>query len=271
MRKWMCSFLAATMTLALLPGAVTAAEDKAAEDADRRDAAQRVAKVHDEALIIGAARLITKQLALRLARDLLAAWGKDAGLGKTWQEDVAEWKDAEAVLMAETATQPIALLANDGWVKDIRAEYVARNFAGEDADTIARHFSSDGGREQLAMIDWFMGEMTLFNYTYTGRFKYDLKGAEAELKELQRVAQPRIPGKDNEIGFSTRNREAFQFVACSPESRYCVGPRYSKMIAIPLQGAIIRHIDEVGAGIKAAMESRRAAVQPFLDAFKARS
>lgn len=165
----------------------------------------------------------------------------------------------------------MALLAADTWVKDIRAEYVANAFAGEDADTIATHFATEGGKAQLAMMDWFMGEMTLFNYTYTGRFKYDLKGAEAELKELQRAAQPRIPGKDNELEFSTKHREAFQFVACSPESRYCVGPRYSRLLAIPLQGAIIRHIDSVGAGIKAAMEARRAAVQPFLDAFKARS
>lgn len=270
MQKWMRNFLMASMTVALLPGALHAA-DKAAEESDRRDAAQRVAKVHDEALIIGAARLITKQLSLNLARELLAGWGRESGLGKTWREGVPEWTEAEARLMAETTTQPMALLAADTWVKDIRTEYVANTFAGEDADTIATHFATEGGKAQVAMMDWFMGEMTLFNYTYTGRFKYDLKGAEAELKELQRAAQPRIPGKDNELEFSTKHREAFQFVACSPESRYCVGPRYSRLIAIPLQGAIIRHIDEVGAGIKAAMEARRPAVQPFLDAFKARS
>jgi hypothetical protein len=270
MQKWMRSFVVASMALALLPVAVNAA-DKAAEESDRRDAAQRVAKAHDEALIVGAARLITKQLSLNLARELLAGWGKESALGKTWKEGVPEWTEAEALLMAETTTQPMALLAADTWVKDIRAEYVANTFAGEDADTIATHFATEGGKAQLAMMDWFMGEMTLFNYTYTGRFKYDLKGAETELKELQRAAQPRIPGKDNELEFSTKHREAFQFVACSPESRYCVGPRYSRLLAIPLQGAIIRHIDSVGAGIKAAMEARRAAVQPFLDAFKARS
>jgi hypothetical protein len=271
MQMWMRKLAGAVLAAVLLPGVALAAETKEEEDADRRSAAQRVAKSHDEALIIGAARLITKQLSITLARELLAAWGKEAGVGPAWKEGAPEWSEAEALLLQETVDAPMALLAQDTWVKDIRTEYVSATFAGEDSDTIANHFASESGKAQLAMMDWFMGEMTLFNYTYSGRFKYDLKGAESELKALQKAAQARIPEKDNELEFSTKHREAFQFVACSPESRYCVGPRYSKLIAIPLQGAIIRHIDGVGLQIKAAMEKRRQAVQPFIDAFRARS
>jgi hypothetical protein len=271
MQMWMRKLACAALAAVLLPGIALAAETKAEEDADRRSAAERVAKSHDEALIIGAARLITKQLSLTLARDLLAAWGKEAGAGAAWKEGVPEWAEAEALLLQETVDAPMALLAQETWVKDIRTEYVSSTFAGEDSDTIANHFASESGKAQLAMMDWFMGEMTLFNYTYSGRFKYDLRGAEGELKALQKAAQARIPEKDNELEFSTKYREAFQFVACSPESRYCVGPRYSKLIAIPLQGAIIRHIDAVGLQIKAAMETRREAVRPFIDAFRARS
>jgi hypothetical protein len=276
MQMWMrriagAAFAAGLLSGVTMSGTAMAAETRAEEDADRRSAAERVAKSHDEALIIGAARLITKQLSLNLARELLAAWGKEAGAGPAWKEGVSEWADAEALLLQETVNAPMALLAQDTWVKEIRTEYVATTFAGEDSDTIANHFASESGKAQLAMMDWFMGETTLFNYTYSGRFKYDLKGAEAELKALQRAAQARIPEKDNELQFSTKHREAFQFVACSPESRYCVGPRYARLIAIPLQGAIIRHIDAVGAQIKAAMEMRREAVRPFIDAFRARS
>ncbi len=271
MQMWMRRLAGALLAAVLLPGVTLAAETKAEENADRRAAAERVAKSHDEALIIGAARLITKQLSLNLARELLAGWGKEAGVGAGWKEGVPEWTEAESLLLKETVEAPMALLARDTWVKEIRTEYVATTFAGEDSDTIATHFASESGKAQLAMMDWFMGETTLFNYTYTGRFKYDLKGAEAELKALQKAAEARIPEKDNELQFSTKYREAFQFVACSPESRYCVGPRYVKLIALPLQGAIIRHIDAVGMQIKAAMEAQRDAVRPFIDAYKARS
>lgn len=268
MSKRMRAAVAAIVALACLPLQAAAGQK---EDDDKRDAVQRVAKAHDEALVVGAARLITKQLSLRLARDLLALWGKQAGLGAGWKEGVPEWQQAEALLMQETTEQPLAQLAQVSWVKSIRETYISNTFAGEDADTIANHFATESGQAQLAMMDWFQGETTLFNYTYTGRFQYDLKGAEAELKALQKVAESRIPEKDNEIGFTTRHREAWQFVACSPESRYCVGPKYAALVGIPMQGAIIRHIDAVGAGIKAAMEARREAVQPFLDAFRARS
>lgn len=264
------AMFAASMSLAAMASTLAFADDKGDDVRNKADAVSRVAKAHDETLIIGAARLITKQLSLRLARNLLTDWGKAEGLGPDWKEDVAEWAAAEALLVRETADRPMALLAQDTWVKGIRETYVSASFAGEEADTIATHFASEGGKAQVAMMDWFMGEMTLFNYTYTGRFKYDLKGAEAELKALQKAAQARIPEKDNELQFSTKHREAFQFVACSPESRYCPGVKYSKLIAIPLQGAIIRHIDEVGAQIQAAMVARRDDVQPYLDAFRSR-
>jgi hypothetical protein len=257
--------------LALLAGAGARADDKAEASQNKREAVQRVADAHDEVLITGAARLIVKQFSIRIARDLLTTWGKEDGLGKAWKPGAPEFDEAERHLIAAATVRPLAQLAQGVWVKDIRTEYVANTFDGESADTIATHFESKSGKAQLAMMDWFMGEMTLFNYTYTGRFQYDLKGAEQELKELQRAAQPRIPKKDNELEFSTLNPEAFQFVACSPESRYCPGVRYARMNAISVQGAILRHIDAVGSEIQESMRGLRGEVQPMIDAFRART
>lgn len=255
---------------AALPPAAGAA-DEAAEDArNKSDAVDRVAKAHDETMIAGTAALIVKQASVRVARQLLDTWGREAGLGKGWKQGEPEWKAAEALLVGTTTPAVIARAFEGGWVKEIRREYVGTAFDGESADTIATHLESKSGQAQIAMMDWFMGEMTLFNYTYTGRFEYDLVGAEAELKALQKAAQPRIPKKDNELEFSTLNPEAFQFVACSPENRYCVGPRYAKLNAVPIQGAIIRRIDAMAAEVQTAMKSMRPQVQPHLDAWRAR-
>jgi hypothetical protein len=172
--------------------------------------------------------------------------------------------------MQETV-EPMNQVATGQWVKTIWSDYVAENFGGEEADVIATHLETQSGQAQVAMMDWFMGETTLFNYTYTGRFQYDLKGAEAELKALQEIAVPRIPEKDNEIGFTTKNRDAWQFVACSPQNPTCMGPRYAKLLGGALQGGLIRHIDAVNKTIEDRMKARREAVQPMMDAFRAAS
>lgn len=256
--------------LGLWAGAGVARADEAQERARNKDeAVQRVVAAHDETMVVGAARLIAKQAALRLARGFLADWGREAGLGEGWNDDAPQWREAEQLLMQRAATGPLDLIAGPAWVKAIRASYIAEGFGGEEADAIATHFETEDGKAQVAMLDWFVGETTLFIYTYTGRFKYDLRGAEAELKALQKGAESRIPGKDNELEFSTKHRAGFQFAACSPQSRYCQGPRYARMLAVPMQGAITRHIDAVGEQIQAAMRELRPQVQPYLEAFRA--
>lgn len=245
-------------------------DDKAELETLKREAAERVARAHNGDLVVGAANLIIKQASIRLARGLLAQWGKEAELGQGWTEAAPQWREAEALLLQETV-EPMQQVSKGEWVKTIWTDYVATSFGGEEADVIATHLETQSGQAQVAMMDWFMGETTLFNYTYTGRFQYDLKGAEAELKALQNIANPRVPEKDNEIGFTTKNRDAWQFVACSPQNPTCMGPRYAKLLGGALQGGLIRHIDSVNKVIDERMKAKRDAVQPLLDAFRAAS
>ncbi len=261
---------AALLILLLPAGSAFAYDEKAEQEILKREAAERVAKAHNQDLVVGAANLIIKQASIRMARGLLAQWGKAAELGKGWTETVPAWKEAEALLMEEIV-EPMKQVSAGQWVKSIWSDYIAQTFSGEEADVIATHLETESGQAQVAMMDWFMGETTLFNYTYTGRFQYDLKGAEAELKALQKIANPRIPAKDNEIGFTTKNRDAWQFVACSPQNPTCMGPRYAKLLGGALQGGLIRHIDSVNKTIEDRMKARRDAVQPMMDAFHAAS
>jgi hypothetical protein len=108
-----------------------------------------------------------------------------------------------------------------------------------------------------------MGETMLFNYSFTDRLDSTLRGSEAELLELQRATQPRIPVED--IYFAGKYPDAFNFVAKG------AGFEYAKMLAIPLAGALIRHIDEVARDVDADLAGRRQEVKPFLDAYKAGS
>jgi len=58
--------------------------------------------------------------------------------------------------------------------------------------------------------------------------------------------------------------------ACSPQSRYCPGPKYWKMLIYPMLGGVIRYVDGVSADIEAQMRAQRPDVQRHIDAFKAR-
>jgi hypothetical protein len=262
--------LAAALSLATATSVAHAdrAAEAAEEAANKQDAVSRVVASHDTTLVVDAGHLILKQEAIRSARALLAEWGREAQLGDRWKSSAKQWKAAEADLIAGADALVKTQFSGGAGLRAVWTSYMVESFGGEEADVIANHFSTQSGKEQLRSMDWFIGEMVLFNYTYTGRFEYDLVGAEAELKAIQKSAAARAPVKDVELDFSSKNPEAFQFIACSPDSRYCPGPKYAKLIAIPILGGLIRHIDEVRDRVDAQLRARRADMQPYFDAFR---
>lgn len=250
----------------LWAGSPVALADESEIESNRKEAVGRVAGVHDLSMIVGTGNLVLKQAGIRTARNLLTAWGREAGLDKSWNENAPDWEAAEAILLSGTDDMIRQRFSGGFQVRNIWSEITESNMDGEEADVVANHFESEAGREQLSMMDWFLSETVLFTYTYSERFRYDLKGAEFEQKELQNIMQPKIPKKDNEIDFSTRNPEAFRFVACSPQSPYCPGVKYAKILAGKVVGGIVTYIDGIMADIERDVRSRRPLVQPIIDA-----
>jgi len=244
------------------------AADDAESERYTREAIERLVDSHDTMLVLGGGKLMIKQAAIRSARKLLGQWGREAGLGGDWWDDAPEYRAAKAQLLALADEIIERRYASGVWLKQAWTEYTARELDGEQADVIASHFQTEGGRKMRMLMDWYMGEMVLFNYTFTDRFEYELRDAERELRALQQEAQKRIPIED--VEFTSRYPESFQFIACSPDSRYCPSIKYWKMLIYPLMGEIIRYIDSVSSDIEARMLTRRAEVQPLIESFKAR-
>ena len=234
---------------------------QAEREQNKKDAVDRVVDSHDFTLVLGVGRFYLKQSAIKSARRLLGQWGREAGLGAGWNLDAPQWQRAEAVLLGHASALQAQRFDHTVWIGETWYEYVSHEFNGEQADVIASHFQTEGGRLQRQLLDWYMGETMLFNYSFTDRLDSTLRGSEAELLELQRATQPRIPVED--IYFASKYPDAFNFVAKGP------GFEYAKMLAIPLAGALIRHIDELAHDVDADLASRRGEVQPFLDAHKA--
>ena len=228
---------------------------------NKEDAVERVVDSHDFTLVLGVGRFYLKQSAIKSARRLLAQWGRDAGLGAGWNFDAPQWQGAEAVLLGHASALQAQRFDHTAWIGQTWHEYVSRSFDGEQADVIASHFQTEGGRLQRQLLDWYMGETMLFNYSFTDRLDSTLRGSEAELLELQRATHPRIPVGD--IFFASKYPDAFNFVAKGP------GFEYAKMLSIPLAGALIRHIDDLARDVDIDLAGRHDEVQPFLDAYKA--
>jgi len=252
-------------TLASLVFAQSNGED---QEANKREAVQRVVESHDTTLLLGGGRLMIKQAAVRSARRLLREWGQEAGLRGEWWDDAPEYRASKAELLSLADATIERSYASGAWLKTIWYEYTAKELNGEAADQIAEVFKTEGGRRTRMLMDWYLGEMILFNYTFTDRFDYELADAERELKALQVEAQKRLPRED--VEFTSRYPEAFQFLACSPDSRYCPGPKYWKMLILPLMGEVIRYVDRISADIEAEMRSKRPYVLDQIKAFKAR-
>jgi hypothetical protein len=244
------------------------AADEVEKERYTREAIGRVVESHDTILLQGGGKLMIKQSAVRSARRLLMEWGREAGLGGEWWDDAPEYRAAKAELLALADATIQRRYASGAWLKEAWSEYTSRELNGEEADVIATHFQTEGGEKVRMLMDWYLGEMVLFNYTFTDRFDYELKEAERELKELQQEAQKRIPRED--IEFTSRYPESFQFLACSPDSRYCPSVKYWKMLIYPLMGEIIRYIDSVSTDIEQQMRAKKPEVVRQIDAFKAR-
>ncbi|MFN0313449.1 MAG: hypothetical protein ACKVQA_00175, partial [Burkholderiales bacterium] len=183
------------------------------EQALKQDAVSRVVESHDLALSVHIGRVYVKQAALVTARELLAEGGKAAGLGQQWNAEAALWKEAESALMQGADELIERKVATPVWIKSAWTDLVAGKFNGEEADEIAVHFQTEGGQLQRRVIEWFVGELTLQTYTFTGRLKYGVPGSEKEMKDLQVVTYDRIfPGVQD----FTRYENAVRFASTDP-------------------------------------------------------
>jgi hypothetical protein len=255
--------------VALLAGAgrTSAAAGTPEQEQAAQEAVRRVVESHDKALLLGGGALMVKQSAIRSARKLLSEWGRAAGLRGEWWDDAPEYRAAKAELLA-VADEIIAQRYSTGvWLTQAWTEYTARELDGEQADTIAAHFQTEGGQKLRMLMDWYLGEMVLFNYTFTDRFEYELRESERELRALQQEAHKRIPVED--IEFTSRYPDTFRFVACGPDSPYCPSLKYWRMLIYPLMGEIIRYLDSLSAQIETEMRAREPAVQRQIAAFEA--
>jgi hypothetical protein len=249
----------------LLPGSVVAQDEESSEKWAPL-AVKEVVESHDQTLILKGGDLMVRQQIVKAAKLFVLRWGRERGLGDAWWEDKQEYQQAVDELLRIGDQIMLEKFESGAWLTNIWTEYTAKNFTGEQASAIAEHFKTEYGMVQRRLMEWYLGETTLFYYTFTDRWDYRLEETRKQLEALQKEARTRVP--NDKLSWKAGEKEAYTFIACSPDSEYCPGVKYWKMLAIPMMGAVFRYMEDITREAKASMEARRDLVEPYFLAFE---
>lgn len=255
--------LVAISAFASVAFAVQAPSALCAADALKDEAVARLAASHDPAIPIAIGRVYVKQAGLESARALLAERGKAAGLNAGWGPGEPEWQAAEVPLTAIIDAIIARQVDDPAWFREAWGREAARVLNAEEADEIATHFSSDGGRQQRAVIELLLvGETLIANYTFTDRIRYGVKGSEHEMEQLQSV------------WWVTDHTKIYDFTPYPNAIRFATqdpGVKYSKMLAIQGIDALRQHYDAVVKEIAGALRNAQGEIDPYIAQYRRRT
>lgn len=249
---------------AVVVGLAAALSLVAVSAADAGDEAYaRLAASHDPTIPIAIGRVYVKQAGLQSARMLLTERGKAAGLGTSWGPQTPEWQAAE-VRMTAVIDGIIAREVDDpAWFREAWEQEAARLLNAEEADEIATHFATEGGRQQRAVIELLLVSQTMIaNYTFTDRIRYGVKGSEREMRQLQ------------DVWWVTDHQKIYDFTPYPNAMRFATqdpGVKYCKMLAIQGIDALNRHYDAVVRDIGAALRADQREIDPYIAQFSGRA
>lgn len=195
------------------------------------DAVQRVAQSHDPALFVATGALYLKQEALRAANGVSLPPDVETQVDRLIERDVRDvaWFHA-------------------GWTRAID-----RHMTAEEADEVAAHFTTEGGKLQRRVIELAIAEVVVSTYTFTDRIDYRVMGSRKELIDLQRVMDERLfKGVQDFSAYPN----AVKFASSG------AGVKYMKMLMIQGVEAITLHFADVAKQIRASVADGLAADRP---------
>lgn len=211
----------------------------------------------DSSMAVG--QLFLKQETLFAARALLAQIGKEENLGPDWNERNEHWREAEAALVAPIYKRSQKEFTSLEWLASEWAELTARDFSEQDVDFLIAHFKSEVGAKQSQVIAHIMSVYVMGAYSFSGRLKENVAGAEAELKRMQDL-------------YNAEYREQRFVVRDNPEGRQFgvsqIGRKYMVNSVQKVTGMITRHIDTLARELPGAVKQSAAQARPFVEAFK---
>ena len=223
----------------------------------------RLARSLDPAVPVAVGKVVVRQKALLRARQLLAQYGRRAGLGGGWNRDAPEWQQAERELTEDAFALIDSQIAAPEWFYAVLEREIANVLDAEEADYIATHFTTPIGREQRILLQMrLLAEVLMTNYSFTNRIDSNVPGLENDLAELSNAYWDMEPFRKRE--FMT-DPDAMKFAG------QAAGLKYTRMLAINGIEGFIAHIDAVAAKARAAVDNAEPLIDDYIKLYRQRA
>ena len=223
-----------------------------AEQDLKEEALQRVVQAHDPSLFVATGALYLKQEAIR------AAGGR--ALSPELEAEVEQIIDAG--------------VRDPAWFRAVLHDVIAPVLSAEEADEIATHFDTEGGRLQRRTVELAVGEVLETTYTFTNKIDYrlaafskrelaDLHSAAGSMRgtcncptpkereEMQRASSGAQPEEATDL---SKYPDAVKFASSG------AGLKYMKTLTIQGIAAMHAHFDSVAKQIRETVASRNVSV-----------
>ncbi|UCH49249.1 MAG: hypothetical protein JSU95_05545 [Betaproteobacteria bacterium] len=237
------------------------------EDPDQRAlkeaSVSRLAHSLDPAMPVAVGKVVVRQQALLRARELLAQYGRRAGLDEGWNSEAPEWQQAERELTEDAFALIDSKIAVPEWFYAVQEREIAKVLDAEEADYIATHFTTPIGREQRILLQMrLLAEVLMTNYSFTNRIDSNLPGLENDLAELSSAYWDMEPFRKRD--FMT-DPEAIKFAG------QAAGLKYTRMLAIDGIEGFIAHIDAVAAEARQAVDNAEPLIDDYIEMYRQRT
>lgn len=246
-------------------GAAIAAENSAADrDQVLKDAAvTRLAHSLDPAVPIALGKAVVRQAALLRARELLASYGRRAGLDSDWRPTATEWQQAEAELTQDALRLIDSKIQSPEWFYAVLTREIARTLDAEEADYIATHFTTPAGKEQRILLQMrLIAEVLMANYTFTNRIDHTVPGLQSDLDELSEAYWEFEPFRTRDF---MNDPQAIKFAG------QAAGLKYTRMLAIRGIEGFIAHIDAVASEARRSVDNAEPLIEEHINAYRRRT
>ncbi len=231
-------------------------------DEFKDQAVSRLAQSLEPAIPVALGKAVVRQAALLRARELLAEYGRRAGLDDEWNASAHEWQAAEDELMQDVLELIDTRIEPPEWFYSVLRREIANVLDAEEADYIATHFTTPAGDEQRIILQMrLVAEILMTNYTFTGRIDHTVPGLENDLTELQTAYWKLEPFRVRDI---MDDPQAIRFAGQQ------AGLKYTRMLAIRGIEGFIVHIDAVAAAAREAIDNAQPLIDGYVEAYRRR-
>lgn len=233
------------------------------EQALKAASVSRLAHSLDPAVPVAVGRVVVRQASLLRARQLLAEYGKRAGLDAGWNISAPEWQQAERALTVRANALIDSAIVRPHWFYEAMERETAKVLDAEEADYIATHFTTPIGSEQRVLLQMrLVAEVLMANYSFTDRIDHRVPGLESDLQGLSTAYWNMEPFRKRA---NMTGPESMKFAGNA------AGLKFTRMLAINGIEGLSTHINNVALQAVKSVDAAAPVIGDYVEQYRRRT